>query len=280
MEIEHDGNVFDLGEGDPEGAFVGGTETFRLYHCIDRNGGGECLLQVATSLKYNPNLERGALYLRMVAEQSRKLYEEYSKRIEDERTRKTMACVWNFPTLVGSFTDKEQEGRRINALSFCDLKKTRNLFPLDSYKERGYRIDLRSTGWMVKRLLRTLSLAHAMGILVGSTDGCDFLIEPDEHFFILYNWTEARLFGEGGVPQEDVSEEIKLGIRAVIDALGGNWEKGQVPFDDDPLFEEYVKHLLVLARYGALSATDAFAKFSALINPHWKGKHPFRVLPL
>ena len=280
MEIKHAGRVFDLGDGDPEDALVGETEKFRLYHCIQVDGDREVLLQVATSLEHSPGLERAALYLRMLAEQSQKLEAEFSEHIQDERTRRTFACVWSIPELVDSFADDEQGGRRINVLSFCDVKKTRNLFPLDSYRSRGYRIDLRSTGWIVKKYLRMLSLAHAMGLCVGATDGSNILIEPDEHFLILYNWTEARLFSEGGVPQEDASDEIKLGIRAIIEALGGDWEKGEVPFDEDPFYSDYVKHLLILARYGASSSADAFAKFSALISPHWKGKHLFQVLPL
>src|SRR3989344_6408632 len=254
------------------GALVAETAEYRLYLCSQEAGGSEQLLQIATDVAHNGELDRAAYILRLLLERSDELEGKYAQVKTDERDM--LNHQLGFPSLVDSFVLAGQGNRRVNILGFRNVEDVRAMVPLSNITKRDHRrVDLRTSVWILGKTLKTLFLAHGMGLTNNQMASGNFLLELKEHYVVVFNWASAQKHPDG-VSREDASSEIKLVAQAVIEVLGGTMEGG-IPDDGTKDHLTYVRHLMHLARNGNDSAFDAHQSFYKLADQLWpRGYHP------
>jgi len=191
-----------------------------------------------------------------------------------------------FPDVLDSFVLEAQGGRRINILGFRAVERMASLVPVIGITRREYlRVDLRSSVWMMGKLLKLLTFTHSLGCTAGKLNGNNLLIEPDLHHIVVFDWSHAA-FDEEGVSRDSSRAEIQQAARSVITALGADLHTGT--FIDDgaatnggDVFDPYTTHLWHLATGGQWSASRAHAEFYAVVDQLWKREfYPFTTLPL
>lgn len=256
---------------------VAETEKYRLYLCRPSGATADHLLQVSSAVEYNGALDRAAYILEKLFAEAMRLEEEY------ERVKKDPKHLLNyqlcFPEVVDTFVLASQGGRRVNILAFREISDVRVMVPLSNIAHRDrLRVDLRTSVWIMGKLLKILAFAHDAGITVGDLGLGNILIELEQHYVVIFNWADARLM-TGGVTRSVVREEIMCAARATIEILGGTPEGG-IPDDGSPAHMPYQHHLIELARNVAGNASRAHQEFYALVDellPH--GYHPFTSMP-
>jgi hypothetical protein len=261
---------------------VGENEAYRLYVCIDSATGRECLLQVATDTTCNGQLSRNAYILKELERSSVKLEEEYAK--VKKNPNSMLNYQLSFPELIDSFDSPQQGDRRINVLAFRCVEKIGDIIPLINISERdGLRVDLRTSAWIMGKLLKTIAMAQNEGIsMVSVLSDDNILIVPDQHYVIIFDWSKAKTYQTAEAYRlEERRIEISMAARAVIKVLGGNIESGYFPDDGEKAFEAYAKYLLRLETGVAGSAEKALRQFYDFIDRLWERKfHPFTTKPL
>lgn len=272
-EIKGGHNVYRVGKK------VAETSEYRLYLCMQEEPERQCLLQIAAATDHNGGLDRAAYILGELERRSGELETEY----EQVKTKPEDMLNYGlgFPELVDSFICQEQGGRRINILAFRGVEDVSNMVPLSNVTVKDQlRVDLRTSAWIMGKLLKLLVFAHGEKISVGLMTGNNILIEPNQHYVLIFDWSAAQTHSET-VPAETRSQEISQAAQAVITVLGGDLETGDFPDDGDEAFSQYTDHLLRLARGGENQATRAHEKFYELIDSLWQRKyHPFTTKPL
>jgi hypothetical protein len=141
------------------------------------------------------------------------------------------------------------------------------------------RVDLRTSAWIMGKLLKLLSFAHGEKTSVSLVSGNNILIEPNEHYTLIFDWSAARIYSSD-IPREQRRQEIACAAKAVIVALGGNMETETFPNDEESS-AQYTEHLLQLASGSESNAGKAHEKFYELIDSLWeRAYHPFMTKPL
>lgn len=256
---------------------VAEAKNYHLYLCIQVSTERQCLLQIASEIRHNGELQLGAYILKEL--------ENYANRLEDEyESVKTDSNVLlnyglGFTELVDSFNCPEQGGRWVNILAFRNVKLVSRMVPVINVKEKDHQlINLRTSAWIMGKLLKVLAFAHSQGISVGLLTGNNILIEPDEHYVVIFDWLSSKMYPEE-VPLEITRREISQAAMTVIDAAGGDLETGSFPDSDDHSLVSYTEHLFELARGKENSAERAHSEFYNLIDSLWKREfYPFTLL--
>lgn len=273
MDIRNGPQLYHVGDK------VADNDKYRLYLCIQEETGRQCLLQVATAVEHNGNLERATYILRELKRRSDELEAEY------ESVKKDPEMMLNydlaFPELVDSFIYHEQGGRRINILAFRNVEDVSNMVPLINITSKDHlRIDLRTSAWIMGKLLKLLVFAHSEGISIDLVSGSNILIEPKEHYVLIFDWSDAQIY-PGKIPMHIRNEEIAQAAQAVVIALGGDLETGAFPDDGKEAFKQYTDHLRRLAYRSEMNAGKAHGKFYELIDSLWKREYyPFTTKSL
>jgi len=255
------------------------TGRYNLHLCQLGEAGKQGLLQIATAVEHNGVLDRAAYILVELKLRADELEKDYVK----VRTRPDGVLNYDlgFPELVDSFVCEEQGGRRVNVLSFRNVDDPGNLVPLVNItgKDRR-RVDLKTSAWIMGKLLKLLVFAHSEGITVGLLTGNNFLIEPDQHYVLIFDWSTATI-GSLAIPEETMRAEISAVGKAVITVLGGDLETGVFTNDGEEGFFQYTERLMRLAEGSDRDAKRAHERFYELVNGLWKpGFHPFTTFPL
>jgi len=271
------------------GDLVAENETYRLYLCKQEETGRECLLQVPINTSHNGDLDRAGFFLKQFERRALELEEEY-KTVKDD-PKKVLNYQLGFPELLEGFVCQEHGGRRINILAFRNVEKVNNLSPLTFITERDQRrIDLRTSVWIMGKLLKLLTFAHSQGIAVCELTSGNILIEPKEHYVLIFDWSVARAF-QKGVPDKECGNDISQAARAVIEVMGGDFETSTFHEDDNKAFKHpyetgkgfdlYTAHILRLASGSERNAGKAHQNFYNLVDELWEGAyHPFTSYPL
>lgn len=276
MEISNGDRVYKKGQ------LVGENEKFRLYTCIDLATGKECLFQIAADISYNGDLSRNAYILKELERASAEIEGEYAKVKDDQNVMLNYQLL--FPELVDSFISSSQGDRKVNILAFRHVEKVGDIIPLINITEKDkLRVDLRTSAWIMGRLLKLIGMAQNEGISTASILGDEnILIVPDQHYVIIFDWSAAKTYQNAeAYPLEEKRIEISMATKAVIKVLGGNINTGHFPNDGEEEFERYTKHLLRLETGVIASAEKAHQQFYNLIDQLWERKfHPFTTKPL
>ncbi len=262
---------------DPANDLVAKTDSYRLYLC-SLNGGVEKthLLQIATEVAHNGDLDRAAYFLGVLGQHAENLEKEYACIKTDPNDMLNYQLC--FPELVDSFVPEGQGDRRVNVLGFRSVDDVRQMVPLHNIVQRDHRrVDLRTSVWIMGKLLKILTFAHDAGMAVHDLSLGNILIEPERHYVVVFNWAAAEKHSEG-VSGLMVREEIRGGAQSVIEVLGGS-DTETIPNDGDEQYERYADHLLELAHNGNRNADSAHRAFYALVDELWpRGYHPFTSL--
>lgn len=255
---------------------VAKSRRYHLYLCMQEETGRQCLLQIATTIENNGELQRAAYILGELARHADKLEEEYKKVKTDPNV--LLNYKLGFPELVDSFISLEQGGRQINILAFGNVENVGDMVPLVNITVKdNLRVDLRTSAWIMGKILKLFDFAYGQGVSVGLTAGGNILINADEHYVAIFDWTEARTH-DGKVPREIQRREISQAACAVVITLGGDVETGILLEDGS---EEYIGYLMQLACGNASDAGKAHKDFYEIVDRTWKREfYPFTVKPL
>lgn len=254
------------------GLQIAETEIYKLFLCKMEGSKEEFLLQIALDTTKNGKLDYLSFTLKKLQEQSVRLENEYAK--IKNNPNKLLNYSLCFPTLVESFTTPEQGMRRINILKFDGIEKINSLVPLYGMVHRDkLRVDVRTSVWIMGKLLKIIAFAHDAGIAVGDLSLGNILIEPNSHYVILFNWMQSQV-----ISKELAIEEVKQGTLSIIKVLGGSLETG-IPTDGSDIENAYANFLLEQAQFGNKSAFQAHAKFYEFVDTLWeRGFYKFTTL--
>lgn len=269
MEIASGDRLYRVGKA------VAETGEYRLYLCQEKCTERGLLLQVASEAAYNGKLDRAAFVLKELALKAEEIEADYVRASGDPK--KPINYHLGFPEMVDSFVCPEQGGRRINILAFRHVDDVTKMVPIVSITERDHlRVDLKTSAWIMGKVLKMLTFAHSEGVTVGQLGGNNILIELDQHYVVLFDWSLAQTYS-GSIPDEVLRAEIAAAAESVIIVLGGDPETGEIPHDGGEDFKPYTEYLLRLGRGEEKDAKTAHQQFYRLITEKlgWKGFHPF-----
>jgi hypothetical protein len=260
---------------------LGATDTFNLYQCILPDT-RVCILKIASSIEHNGLLDREAYLLQTMQDEAASLEKEY---VSKKKGDKMLNYQLLFPKLIESFIDPGQDKRRINVLSLFEntddegnitsikLEDDVPLSHLES-RERVY-IDHRTSAWILGKLIKLLSFAHALGISLGEINSENIILNRDQHYVALFDWSNATM-SSGKVSPSVISEELSQLANEIIRAMGGNPETGKLLSDDE--FPPYADFLRSLSLGKETDAFTAHEKFYELIRALWPREfYPFTV---
>ncbi len=236
-----------------------------------------CILKAAGTIDDNANLDREAFLLEDMADRARLLEEEYAGVRTDGAL---LNYQLSFPRLVESFKE-EESGLVASVIAFNCVDDISHLMPIGRIRTKDrVRIDPRTSAWMMGKLLKLLIFAHDHKVAVTRLTGDNILIERDEHYVVVFDWTQAVNY-PGGVPLEVVGEDIKRSACEVILALGGDVLTGKLPDDEQLPDTRYQDFLFKLASGDVADAVSAHRDFYSLVWELWPRKyHPYTTYPL
>jgi hypothetical protein len=262
------------------GKLVADNGTYRIYLCTQKGTNRQCLLQVSTGLENNGRLDRQAYILRELARKSDELEAEYAKIKPNPDSWLNYGL--GFPEVIDSFTFAEQGNRRINVLAFRNVEDVTTLVPLDNLTRKDKRrIDIRTSVWILGKLLKLLTFVHSEGFATGLMTGNNVVIEPNKHYPVIFDWSLAIMAEPGTLSAEYQQGDIRGAARSVLIALGSNLKTGEIPGADETT-RAYTDYMLGLAKYtSTTSAQVAHQRFYEICDSIWeRGFYPFTTLQL
>lgn len=261
------------------GQLVAETETYRVYVCEDSATHQRFMLQIAAETAYNGGLERAAYILGELRHTAELFEAEYAR----QGGTNGLGYERLFPSVVDSFVWEDQGRRRANILTFNEVGDIMSMVPLANVIKRDrLRVDLRTSAWIMGRLLKLLGLAHGEGITVRTLSGKNILLVPAQHFAIIFDWSSARTH-QTKIPARECAADIASAAKAVFVALGGNPETGDYPYfdDGDDAGRRYIEFLWGLINHRISSAEQAHSRFYKLVNEIYEKKfYQFTTQPL
>lgn len=257
---------------------VAETDTYRIYTCIDETSGQELMLQIATETTYSGGLDRAAYVLRELKKTADIFEAEYAK----TGNGGLLSYERLFPLVVDSFVPEDQGKRRVVILAFNEVDAIRTLVPLSNIRRKDQlRVDLKSSAWIMGRLLKLIGFAHGEGITIRSLSGGNILLEPSQHFAVVFDWSSAQMY-QSKIPVQDRRRDIASAAKAVFAAIGGDIRTGTFPYViDNEEDQRYVDYVWNLVRRPSSDADKIHTEFYALIEEIFGRKfRPFTTLPL
>ena len=243
------------------------------YLCRDA-ADTELLLRITTDVEHNGAMEREAFVLRFLMAQS----DAYKQKYESDPEFEDMQPFdWLFSNLVETFACDEQGGRQINVFKIKDLKDIGALVPIASIRKKKLTVDLKTSVWMVGKLLKLLGFVHENGVIAGEIKPGKVLIDRDSHRVILIDWTNAVLC-DGKMSREKTRNNISEAAQAVL--------KGALSCDDvtncttsDEAEQEYTDIVKSIAIGGFSDAGKAHVKLYDIVKKLWGiSYHPFTTI--
>lgn len=262
------------------GEKVAESEAYRLYFCTDTTSSRQCLFQIAATVANNGDLDRAAFVLGELSRRADELEKEWAPK--KPAPNHFLNYNLTFPELVDSFVCPEQGDRRVNILAFRGVENVSKMVPVSGITAKdGLRVDLRTSGWIMGKLLKLLVFTHGEGILINKLSGSNILIEPDQHYVLVFDWSATTIDHQGEISEDDRRQEISEAAKAVITVLGGDPETGEIPNDGEAYFGQYAERLRQLAEGDERDAVRAHQRFYELIDGLWeRGFYPFTAKPL
>ncbi len=250
------------------------TTVYRLYLAKEEASGRWRLVQVASTKASNGALERAAFILEMFQRTAVEFDREYTTNIKAGRH---LHLDRLYPQLVESGVSPEQGERRINIYDLADIDDIRRIVPLANLRlKSNLRIDPETSAWVVGRLLKMLSFTQGEGIANRSLSAGNVLLDPQQHFAVTLDWSNAFVYQES-VPVDVASAEIADAARAVFWSLGG-LPDGSWPYDGHHAYVEMLRRLMDGSFSDADKALDAF--YDLVRTEYGASFHPFTTLPL
>lgn len=242
------------------------------YHICADSAGVWKILAVAAALEQNSMLDRIEYILRRLEEISGKYEADYEEKFHDGRK---LHYNWLIPKVEEVLTPSQTNGRHVDVLSFPDLDLEKTVV-LTSILRENQRVDLRTSVWMMGRMLKLSGFLFENGIEVSfSLDR--FLLEPEKHRLILLDWTDAKIGEE--ISEAKVCYHLKVMAEGILTLLGAEQKDGVWKYEYE-LQENEERYIRCLNRiYNgkfSMNAFDAHEKFYDIVDDIWGIKyHPF-----
>lgn len=191
---------------------------------------------------------------------------------------------WLFPMLIESFICEAQGRRQVNILSFAGIDAG-EFMPLSQILEKKQRVDLKTSAWIIGRMLKLLGFVIQAEISVSFATE-KFLIGPKEHHLVLLDWTNAQdIFGDN---REGVNLNILRIGECGLNLIGATFDKTgwQYGYQHEETECDYIDFLYQMATLGQTfyrSRQDALRvhrMFYGVVDQVWgKAYHPFTTFP-
>lgn len=233
----------------------------------------ELLAQVANGITNNDAITRNAFILAKLDAAATEIEIEHTK-----LGKGPLNYDLSFPEV---YDTASLDANKANILRFRGVKDVTRVIPLLKVWKSSMKIDLRTSAWIMGKLLKILAFAHDQDIQVNTITGNNILIEPDQHYVLLFDWSRAVL---GKLSASMKREEVKMAAQCVVRALGGNLDAARVNDADIP----YTDYLHTLYMRGDSDAAKAHKRFYEVVdslcrNPDsvWKtGFYQFTTMKL
>ena len=250
-------------------------ETFNLHLVTDENG-TERLLSIAATAFRNGAMDLEAFVLKSLAAKTAK------RRESGSYDPKMQPLEWHFPTVIETFPFVEQDNRHVTILGFVDLVNVGGLLALPQIRSKNFVVDLKTSVWMVGKLLKMLRFAHENGISVGRITpnrvllGVESERRSETHRVILMDYTHAKIHESGVVPREVARREISDVAETMMSAaLFCDSSVDLVVAEEEKAYAE-ILHALRGGTYA--DATKAHVEFYRVARELWgSAYHPFTV---
>lgn len=257
IQLVHGPSIYKIGK------LVGQTDEYRLYTCKQEGRDSELLLQIAREAQFNGKLDRAAYVLRELSRRASEIEEEYTKKFPGKQLNYDLA----FPHLVNSFICPEQGRRRVNVLEFFNVEEVGKMVPLINITKDRLRVDLRTSAWIMGKLLKLLTFVHSEGICARLVTMNNVLIEPTKHYVLIFDWSQALTGLPDTIPPGERRRDIAAAALAVIAVLGGSPEAG-IP-ERDEVNSKYIDFILALAKGRTTDAMKAHHDFYEIVDGLW-----------
>lgn len=244
------------------GSLVNENASHSIYRCEDE-AGRQLLAQFGD--RY---VVKNAWILQKLATRAVEIEHVFQKLMHNEENAENTAQSLNynlgFPELIKSIAleaTKDTKWISVNILGFRGVDDIELMIPLVKFQKSGIRVDLRTSAWIMGKLLKIISFAHDFRIEIGRINGNNILIHPDKHYVVVFDWSYATIH-DTTLKHLTISEEIKAAAKLVIKVLGTDLEK-VVEHNTDYL---YINFLKSLANDGESSAKRAHKKFYDIVD--------------
>jgi hypothetical protein len=262
------------------GLQVAETAAYRMYLCEEVASGRQCLLQIATSVEHSGGLDKAAYILKKL----RVTADEFERIHAEQGGKRLLSYERLFPELVDSFVPEEQGRRRVNILAFSEVSDIRLMVPLSNLTSKDHlRLDLRSSAWVLGRLLKLLGFTHGEGISVNLLGGGNVLLEPSQHFAVVFDWSSALTHQDQHVPRKYRVDDVANAAKTVFVALGGDPQTADYPYlsSADVNDRRYISLVTTMMQHREGNAERAHQQLYSLIDEiYGRTFHPFTTLPL
>ena len=248
------------------GSELGVNDKFKLYQCSDGDN-DVCILKIARKAAWNGLLDREAFLLQLLAKEAEELEIEYEKVKKDD---KKLNYHFFFPQLIESFTSPEQENSRINIVSFKHIaKKLSDLTPIGHLTSReNVRVDPRTSAWILGKLLTMIAFTKNQSVLINNITGDNVLINRDQHYVTIFDWTEASL-GSGEISSDLVVSDIIKATKEVTKILSYDYLTEKLPEDKQLEGNDYEKYLSELSSGRIKDVVQAHKQFYQIVLSAW-----------
>jgi len=180
-----------------------------------------------------------------------------------------------FPSVVDRFDDN---GQSSYVLKFNGVDCISDVIPIIKLCKEGFCVDLRTSAWIMGKLLKTISFAHANGIEICDISANNVLMYPNMHYVVIFDWSKAELTK---ITSVIAKREIKKAANVIIKAVGGDLASSRL-CDADDLYINYIEKL---AENGETTAVKAHTNFYNIVDELcsipgsvWKsGFHEFKA---
>jgi hypothetical protein len=254
-----------------QGAKVAVNNQFDIHLCTPAdNPKKSCLLVTAREGK-NPVVDRWAFILKELAQHAERLEEEYALTKTDPNS--FLNYRLGFPTLVETF--KSPAGQQMMIVEFEHSEPSAMVPIARMIQKDEFRVDLKSSVWMMGKLLKILAFAHDQGISVGPITTGKILIDPDQHYVNVFDWSAGQM-STPPLTDELKQQEIAQATNVIVDALGGDVTQRTIPNNEGEEGERYIAHLWTLVDALFRDANLAHERFYQLVEKLWgRTFHPF-----
>lgn len=245
-------------------SLVAKNNRFELFQCNNKSG-EEFLYQVPTEIG-DEHVDTNVFFL-----------DKLNALSNDVQALSETVLNYNlgFPSVVDRFVEDEKSSY---VLKFNGVEQISDIIPIIKLHKEGFKVDLRTSAWIMGKLLKTLSFAHANKIEICDISANNILIYPNMHYVIVFDWSKAELTK---ITSVIAKREIKKAANVLIKAVGGDLESARL-CDADDLYISYIEKL---ADNGETSAAKAHTIFYGVVDELcsipgsvWKsGFHEFKT---
>lgn len=216
---------------------------------------------------------------------------ELVEKMRAERLQQRLHYDWLFPVVTESFCCMEQGGRQVNILEIPDASLD-DMTSLAGIPNKKMRLDLRSSAWIVGRMLKLQSLL-CLAAVSASIGMSKFLIAPEHHRLVMLDWGDSAICKtvDWESSNLNVARAGIMGLRLI--GATSTEDEWQYPYALENASDEiYIQCLRDMAALRAgyrgeyiwenrSMRTIAHFKFYETVDCLWGRKyHPFTTLPM